>query len=117
MHRWRVLTLVLLLAGCTSAWPQARSDPGRSGYNANETTIGVGNVAQLQNAARATILGPSEPVVGDDGTTFVSDANRDLFAYDLANCAHRSNETIDACFPKFYAFGQHPSVAGDTLVV
>ncbi|MDQ1520591.1 MAG: hypothetical protein QOI55_1664, partial [Actinomycetota bacterium] len=66
-------------------------------------------MGDLVNAAHATIVGPGEPVVGDDGTTFVQDRYGEIYAYDLATCV--------ACFPKFYAFGFDPSVVGNALIV
>ncbi len=46
--RWPALLIVsaLLLAGCD--WPMFRYGPAHTGYNNTETTIGVGNVANLR---------------------------------------------------------------------
>src|SRR5579862_5583203 len=76
-HRARMLTVAgvaaLVLAAVPTAgaasWPQAAFGPGRTAFNPNETTLGLGNVGLLQERWETTIGQPDAAAVYSYGAT------------------------------------------------
>jgi len=68
-------------------WPQYGFDPGHSAYNPNETTIGVSNVSQLQQAwSFSTGSGNNAGnVVEANGVVYAPSTNGTLYALNAAN--------------------------------
>jgi hypothetical protein len=77
LHHARLLTVAGLAAVALAAvpaagaasWPQAGFGPGRTAFNPNETALGLGNVAQLQERWETTIGPPDAASVYSYGAT------------------------------------------------
>src|SRR4051812_20532588 len=72
-----VLALVIVAVGCNGGWASPRSGVDQSGFNPDESVIGLGNVASLTPRFAADLgAAPSmSPVFDGDGHFFVSTAN------------------------------------------
>jgi hypothetical protein len=102
----------VLLASCQ--WAMYGGGPGRTGWNTAESTVGVGNVAQLQPAWTAPVL-LAEPFVVAGNLLYASvdvgqpNAVVEVFdALGAAGCAG----TPKACAPLWYAVVPGTSGAG-----
>src|SRR5690348_16640938 len=79
-------TVVVLVVGlCACGWPQFRSGPDHTGYQAFETAISRANVATLHQAWSVPTGGgvQSSPAVAN-GVLYVGSNDRKLYALDAA---------------------------------
>jgi outer membrane protein assembly factor BamB len=106
-RRGPVLTVAVLAIGAlvlsSCDWPQFRLGPEHSGYNATESTIGVGNVGSLVEKWTATTGGAvySSPAVVN-GVLYVGSYDNKLYAFD-ANGKANCSGTPKTCAPLWTA--------------
>ncbi len=129
-----VVSLVAAFAGPSAAlgrgatpsageWPQFGHDLAHSGYNADESTIGLGNLSDLGPAWTGTgagFIGLSSPAVAG-GVVYLGVADGNLYAFDAAGATNCSG-TPKVCQPMWTgpiggATSSSPAVANGVVYV
>jgi len=110
-----VVALAVLAAACNSGWVGPHAGASQSGFNPDETTIGVGNLSTLTPKFTGIVNGPTEwsPVVDHDFVYIAGGSQIQAFATASSGdvAPSRTYTFLDSAAPPAPQLGSAPTVA------